>query len=227
MVDAMTSVHHANQQLESLVQLIKEVSLKTKVINDIVFKTQLLSFNASIEAARAGQHGRGFAVVAEEVGNLAKMSGQAATEITSILFTTESQVHEIVRNTSERVHVGRQVTEQALKNFKDISHEIDAIGLRISNISEASAEQGTTLTKTASGIQSIHNTAEANNLIAYESNQAASLLKAETFNLQHIARSISRSVLGKVLSEQEMNSKMKIANLFADEILESKQKRAS
>jgi len=40
-------------------------------MNDIVFQTKLLSFNASVEAARAGIHGKGFAVVADEVGNLA------------------------------------------------------------------------------------------------------------------------------------------------------------
>ncbi|RYZ87541.1 MAG: hypothetical protein EOP04_11470 [Proteobacteria bacterium] len=48
------------------------------IINEIVFKTQLLSINASIEA---GQHGKGFAVPAGEVGNLAQMSGNAAKEI--------------------------------------------------------------------------------------------------------------------------------------------------
>jgi hypothetical protein len=227
MVDAMTSVHHANEQLEDMVQLIKAISVKTKVINDIVFKTQLLSFNASIEAARAGQHGRGFAVVAEEVGNLAKMSGQAATEISSILLTTESQVNEIVRNTSERIQVGRQVTEQALKNFKDISHEVDSISLRILNITEASIEQETTLEKTVSGMQGIHKTTEMNSEIAYQSSQAATLLDNETFNLQHISRSISRSIIGRVMSEQEMSSKNKKLNSFAFEKSDSQQKRAS
>ncbi|MHA0111674.1 methyl-accepting chemotaxis protein, partial [Klebsiella pneumoniae] len=75
----------ANSQLQSISNIIGEISAKTNIINDIVFKTQLLSFNASIEAARAGQHGRGFAVVAEEVGNLAQMSGNAAKEIRALL----------------------------------------------------------------------------------------------------------------------------------------------
>ncbi len=58
----------------------EDIGDKTKVINDIVFQTKRLSFNASVEAARAGEHGKGFAVVAEEVGNLAQMSKDKVQE---------------------------------------------------------------------------------------------------------------------------------------------------
>ena len=71
----------SNVQLQEITKIIGSVGARTKVINEIVFKTELLSFNASVEAARAGTHGQGFAVVATEVGNLARMSGQAADEI--------------------------------------------------------------------------------------------------------------------------------------------------
>jgi methyl-accepting chemotaxis protein len=119
------------------------------------------------------------------------------------------------------------VTEQALKNFKDISHEVDSISLRILNITEASIEQETTLEKTVSGMQGIHKTTEMNSEIAYQSSQAATLLDNETFNLQHISRSISRSIIGRVMSEQEMSSKNKKLNSFAFEKSDSQQKRAS
>ncbi|MGE0526529.1 MAG: methyl-accepting chemotaxis protein, partial [Bdellovibrionales bacterium] len=74
METAMIAIEQANSQLQSFEEIIRSIREKTQVINDIVFKTQLLSFNASIEAARAGQYGRGFAVVAEEVGKLAQLS---------------------------------------------------------------------------------------------------------------------------------------------------------
>lgn len=48
------TVENGNQRLNEIVGLIKEISDKTKVINEIVFQTRLLSFNASVEAARAG-----------------------------------------------------------------------------------------------------------------------------------------------------------------------------
>jgi len=81
----MKQIEESNQQISDITKVIAEIGNKTKVINDIVFQTKLLSFNASVEAARAGEHGKGFAVVAEEVGNLAQMSGNAAKEIAEML----------------------------------------------------------------------------------------------------------------------------------------------
>ena len=80
----MTSISESTEDLDSINNSIRGIQ-KTQVINDIVFQTQLLSFNASIEAAKAGVHGKGFSVVAEEVGKLAVLSGTAASEISEIL----------------------------------------------------------------------------------------------------------------------------------------------
>jgi methyl-accepting chemotaxis protein len=59
----------------------KEMASIIAVIAKIARQTNMLALNASIEAARAGQHGKGFAVVAEEVRNLAKSSNEAAEQI--------------------------------------------------------------------------------------------------------------------------------------------------
>ncbi|HAR41943.1 MAG TPA: hypothetical protein DCS07_04825, partial [Bdellovibrionales bacterium] len=82
--DIMTQIEQSNQQISDIVKVIAEIGNKTKVINDIVFQTKLLSFNASVEAARAGEHGKGFAVVASEVGKLAERSKLAAGEISTL-----------------------------------------------------------------------------------------------------------------------------------------------
>ncbi|MBX3034070.1 MAG: MCP four helix bundle domain-containing protein, partial [Bdellovibrionaceae bacterium] len=111
----MEQVNQSNARIAEIVNVIEEIGNKTKVINDIVFQTKLLSFNASVEAARAGEHGKGFAVVAEEVGNLAQMSGNAAKEISSLLEESVNKVNSIVSETKTRVEKlitdGRETVE--------------------------------------------------------------------------------------------------------------------
>jgi len=192
----MSSVQQANEHLQQMVEIIQEIGNKTKVINDIVFKTQLLSFNASIEAARAGTHGRGFAVVAEEVGNLAKMSGNAAQEITSLLHDSEKQVNEIVRNNSERVSIGKNVTEQALKGFKDIANDINLISNQIDNISAAAREQELGVAQTNLAMTELNKTTDLNSHIAQSANAASRILASEVQSLTEIAQSIEKSLHG-------------------------------
>ena len=115
--DSMGRIANANAKLEDITKIIDDIRGRANLINDIVFKTQLLSVNASIEAARAGHHGKGFAVVANEVANLATMSGKAANEIGSLLHESVSKVASIVKGTAESVQGGEQTCKNAVKMF--------------------------------------------------------------------------------------------------------------
>ena len=85
LVKAMENILDNNQKLKGLLEIIGEIKNKTELINEIVFQTKLLSFNASVEAERAGEHGKGFSVVAKEIGALAKLSGESADQISKII----------------------------------------------------------------------------------------------------------------------------------------------
>ena len=95
----------------------------TEIINDISEQTNLLSLNAAIEAARAGDSGRGFAVVAEEIGKLADRSIQQAK---SIQAHVESTVKNIARE-NEVIMRSTESISEIEKAVKDVSAAIKSI----------------------------------------------------------------------------------------------------
>jgi methyl-accepting chemotaxis protein len=184
------AINQADNQLREMVDIIAEISAKTSVINDIVFKTQLLSFNASIEAARAGQHGRGFAVVAEEFGSLAELSGKAAKEIQSLLETSKKHVSEIVEMTHQRVTDGLTVSKEALSIFHEMSRDINQITKQMQRISEATREQTVGVQQTSTAMNQMDQAAQRNSLLAGDSLRNASDLSRQSHKLTNIMRGL-------------------------------------
>ena len=141
-----------NEELNEMVQVIKNIADKTNVINDIVFQTKLLSFNAAVEAARAGEQGKGFSVVAEEIGNLAQMSGNAANEIkfqlddsilkvNKIVSTTRSQVEFLISDGKDKIALGVNKAKQCDVVLNEINHTSSSVQSLVSEVASASKEQ--------------------------------------------------------------------------------------
>lgn len=148
MVQSMTQIHAANVRLEKIVKLIGDIKEKTKIINDIAFETKLLSFNASIEAARAGVHGKGFAVVAEEVGKLANVSNKAADEVRVLLDNSISEVGQIVGDTREKVNAGQSTSRECERVFGEMKNALGRITSSVQMIASAAKEQETGVRQT-------------------------------------------------------------------------------
>jgi methyl-accepting chemotaxis protein len=205
MMYSFRSIQEASQQLERISEIIMEISKKTTIINDIVFKTQLLSFNASIEAARAGQHGKGFAVVAEEVGNLAKVSGNAAKDIEQMLHDSQKQVQEILHGLHDKIDKSSSVSNQAVSNFKDISNEIDVIVTQIRGITDACSQQELGVQQTSTAMNQIDVATQKNSTTAQESLSAAKKLSDENKKLKDISENLFRLINGKRTKIRELS----------------------
>lgn len=176
---AMEKIKDSNNHINQLVEIIHTISNETEKINDIVFKTQLLSFNASIEAARAGVHGRGFSVVAEEVSLLAQATGQASNKIASIVSLGKDQSAQLVSENNNRVQEGilsviqiSEVVEKLVTRTNDLSNNIDAI-------EESSTKQFAGLQQIGSVIHEIEKAAQDNCKIANTSRELGENLKAQ------------------------------------------------
>ena len=129
-------IRSANEQMDALSSAMDDISANaqqiTKIakdIEDIAFQTNILSLNASVEAARAGAAGKGFAVVANEVKQLAAKSAEAAQSAT-----------EIVNNTKAIIQTGVVLTADTAGSLRAIS----GVSAQISTISDqlAAAVQG-------------------------------------------------------------------------------------
>ncbi len=84
MEDSMNRIEKSSNDIERIIN----------VINGIAFQTNILSLNASVEAAHAGNEGKGFAAVAEEVGNLARRASEAARESEGLIKETQERIEE-------------------------------------------------------------------------------------------------------------------------------------
>ena len=186
--DIAKEMKQNNEDISKIVDVISEIGEKTKVINDIVFQTKLLSFNASVEAARAGEHGKGFAVVAEEVGNLASMSGSAAHEITEMLEGSIRQVRDIVDKATSKIDTlidtSKQRIEMGTSNARECGEALDEIINNVTTVNEmvreianASNEQAQGVKEVTGAMQQLDGATHQNTLIAQDSAILAQKLK--------------------------------------------------
>ena len=92
--DGESTLSKLNESMQAVLQSSTSMTSIIEIINEISDRINLLSLNAAIEAARAGDAGRGFAVVAEEVGKLADRTGSSIREISELVETNNRQIHQ-------------------------------------------------------------------------------------------------------------------------------------
>lgn len=137
----MQELSSLEESLTNIKDAIQKVQEKTQLIDGIVFKTQLLSFNASIEAARAGAHGRGFSIVAEEVGTLALSSGGASKEISDIVFESMDTISDSIAGISRQVETSLDVSRKVLEGFGKLEEGSQQVSSDMEDIYGACEEQ--------------------------------------------------------------------------------------
>ena len=197
LAQAMDAVMESNQRIEKLVKVIEEIGEKTEVIDEIVFQTKLLSFNASVEAERAGEHGRGFAVVAQEVGNLAQMSGKAALEISGIVKSGTIEAQEIVSQNKIRVEKGNQHVQETAQILKEIQKNAESVLIGSRQIQSASKEQASGIKQISQAMENINKVTQETAATSEESASAGEELSAQAEHLAGLVSEMNMIVAGE------------------------------
>ncbi len=133
--EVTTSVKDIGDTINSTNDSAKSISEFTQAITDIATQTNLLSLNASIEAARAGDAGRGFAVVADEIRALADQSSQSADKIKSIVDRLLADSASSV-SVLEKLNESFGVQEKQLNSTKD---NMELMSSNVANVKDTAA----------------------------------------------------------------------------------------
>ena len=173
----------------------KEVEKIAGIILQISSQTNLLSLNASIESARAGEAGRGFAVVAEQIRQLSEQTKQSTEEITKITNELNQNATDVASSIdssleattlqNKKIAVAADSFTQLNENMVQLIDNINTIDLQISGLSDSNNQivdnisqlSATTQQVTASA-EHVKSMSEQNLLHVEEVKQAMELIRS-------------------------------------------------
>lgn len=181
--DFVNVIQEGNDNITNLMTAMIEISNTSveigkiiKTIDDISLQTNMISVNASIEAARAGgEAGKSFAVVADEVRKLAILSAAAA-----------KSTEKLIKSSINSVEKGTELAESAENSFNEIIKRSDKTTLLIQNITTATNAQAEAISSVQVGIEQIANVIHNNNETASESAVASEELLSLSTTLNEL-----------------------------------------
>lgn len=208
-----------NTEMQTMLDLMQElkrssgeISKIIKVIDEIAFQTNILSLNAAVEAARAGDAGKGFAVVAEEVRNLAQRSAQAAKDTSGII---ESNI-----DLSEKCLAITEQVGGSLVEIKDETHKVSEL---LDEISTATQEQEIGINQINKAIQQMEQVLQSNAMTAQSSAASAEQVSEFTNTLA----AIQQALLGLINGSSTAESSLKTLTKTLEKEVKSSAKKTS
>lgn len=157
----MTAMSRISETSEQIGRIIEE-------IEDIASQTNLLSLNASIEAARAGDAGRGFAVVADQIRNLAEQSAKSAVNSKELI---ESAIRE--------VEEGNRNAEKVSESIEDVVSGVHRVAESAKRMKEVSLEQAVSMEQADEAVARIADVVQNNSAAAEETSATSEELTAQ------------------------------------------------
>jgi len=136
-------VQNSASRMEALAGHSEEIKKMVEIIQNIADQTKLLSFNAAIEAARAGDSGRGFAVVADEIRSLSEMSTEQAKKIALRIKQVRDDIKtavELAGASNAEILQGSKLTEETHTIFQEIVASMNEAASQIESIAASSEE---------------------------------------------------------------------------------------
>lgn len=176
------SAEMGHQNMNDMMVAVKEINIAShnisdviKLISDIAFQTNILSLNAAVEAARAGQQGNGFDVVAKEVRNLAAKSAEAVKDTADLITVS-----------IEKAELGAHIADKTAESLKAIVTGIDESSKIAFEIALLSEEQSIGIMQINKGIEQVADVISQNSATAEESAASSEQMSGQAIILNNI-----------------------------------------
>ncbi|MDR1985346.1 MAG: methyl-accepting chemotaxis protein, partial [Treponema sp.] len=197
--EVSTDIQEIAKESEGLLEI-------TAVMENIASQTNLLSMNAAIEAAHAGESGKGFAVVADEIRKLAESSGEQSKTIAVVLKKIKDSIDKIMKSTDE-----------VLNRFEAIDNGVKTVSGQEEQVKDAMEEQGT-------GSQQILKVlAHLNEITQYVRSGSTEMLVGskeiikESRNLGQVTSEVSNAINEMSSGAEQVNQAVnRVSNLSVD-----------
>ncbi len=185
-------IQETAKRIKRLGESSQQIGEIVELINDVAEQTNILSLNAAIQAAMAGEAGRGFAVVADEVQRLAERSAEATKQIADLVKTIQADTNEAVASMEQAtkgVVEGTRLADgagRALTEIETVSERLSGLIVDIARNAHRHSEVATGVSNSMGQIQ------EATTLTSTGTHQTAEAIG----RLSELARELQSSVAG-------------------------------
>jgi twitching motility protein PilJ len=184
-------IQETAKQLKRLGESSQQINEIVDLIQDVTEQTNILSLNASIQAAMAGEAGRGFAVVAEEVQRLAERSASASRDITALVKNIQQDANSAItsmESTTEEVVSGAITADEAGKALTEIESVSQELLNTIDQVGEDAQHEFKVANTVANRMKTLQSTTTESDLSVSEVAVALEQMKSVT---ERLNRSIS------------------------------------
>lgn len=191
--DIVASVNHIQEQIESIAETIVKLSEQGHAIGEIVAtvtdvaeQVNLLSVNAAIEAAKAGEQGKGFTVVAQEIKSLAEQSKQATAQVRTILNDVQKGIGAAVMVTEQ----GSKAADAGVKQAAESGQSIKILADSMSEATQAAAQIAASSQQQTAGMDQVVAAMESINKASAESASSSKQVESSARDLSNLSRKL-------------------------------------
>ncbi|MCL2805093.1 MAG: methyl-accepting chemotaxis protein [Treponema sp.] len=189
-----TGLHAVSSDIQEIARESEGLLQINSVMENIASQTNLLSMNAAIEAAHAGESGKGFAVVAAEIRKLAESSSEQSKTIGTVLKKIKESIDKITRSTGN-----------VLNKFEAIDTNIKTVSQQEDTIRNAMEEQGEGSKQVLNGVGNINEITRQVKSGSHEMLQGAKEVIQESNNLERVTQEITSGMNEMASGAEQIN----------------------